>query len=55
MSDLIEEARRRYAEELRYIERLGSRALIDAVATVPRERFFGPRPWRNAIPPSRPR
>jgi hypothetical protein len=42
MSDLIEEARHRYAEELHFTARLGSRAVIDAFATVPRERFFGP-------------
>ena len=50
MSDLIEEARRRYAEELRFTARLGSRAVIDAFATVPRERFFGPGPWRLLSP-----
>jgi protein-L-isoaspartate(D-aspartate) O-methyltransferase len=50
MLDLIEEARHRYAEELRYIARLGSRAVIDAFATVPRERFFGPGPWRVLSP-----
>jgi hypothetical protein len=42
VSDLIEEARHRCAEELRFTARLGSRAVIDAFATVPRERFFGP-------------
>ena len=50
MSDLIEEARRRYAEELRFTARLGSRAVIDAFATVPRERFFGQGPWRLLSP-----
>jgi protein-L-isoaspartate(D-aspartate) O-methyltransferase len=50
MSDLIEEARHRYAEELRFTARLGSRAVIDAFATVPRERFFGPGPWRLLSP-----
>jgi protein-L-isoaspartate(D-aspartate) O-methyltransferase len=50
VSDLIEEARRRYAEELRYTARLASRAVIDAFATVPRERFFGPGPWRVLSP-----
>ena len=52
MSDLIEEARHRYAEELRFNKRLGSRAVIDAFATVPRERFFGPGPWRLLSPMS---
>jgi protein-L-isoaspartate O-methyltransferase len=50
VSDLIEEARHRYAEELRFTARLGSRAVIDAFATVPRERFFGPGPWRLLSP-----
>jgi protein-L-isoaspartate(D-aspartate) O-methyltransferase len=50
MSDLIEEARRHYAEELRFTAKLGSRAVIDAFATVPRERFFGPGPWRLLSP-----
>jgi protein-L-isoaspartate(D-aspartate) O-methyltransferase len=50
MSDSIEDARRRYAEELRFTARLGSRAVIDAFATVPRERFFGPGPWRALSP-----
>ena len=50
MSDLIEEARLRYAEELRFTARLGSRAVIDAFATVPRERFFGQGPWRLLSP-----
>ena len=46
----IEEARHRYAEELCFTARLGSRAVIDAFATVPRERFFGPGPWRVLSP-----
>jgi protein-L-isoaspartate(D-aspartate) O-methyltransferase len=50
VSDLIDEARHRYAEELRFTARLGSRAVIDAFATVPRERFFGPGPWRLLSP-----
>jgi protein-L-isoaspartate(D-aspartate) O-methyltransferase len=50
VSDPIEEARGRYAEELRFTARLASRAVIDALATVPRERFFGPGPWRVLSP-----
>jgi protein-L-isoaspartate(D-aspartate) O-methyltransferase len=50
VSDLIEEARHRDAEELRFTARLGSRAVIDAFATVPRERFFGLGPWRLLSP-----
>jgi protein-L-isoaspartate(D-aspartate) O-methyltransferase len=50
MCDSIEDARRCYAEELRYTARLGSQAVIAAFATVPRERFFGPGPWRLLSP-----
>jgi protein-L-isoaspartate(D-aspartate) O-methyltransferase len=50
MAGSIEEARRRYAEELRFTAKLGSRAVINAFATVPRERFFGPGPWRILSP-----
>ncbi|MGC2203910.1 MAG: methyltransferase domain-containing protein [Stellaceae bacterium] len=48
--DPITEARHRYAEELRFTAKLRSRAVIDAFATVPRERFFGPGPWRILSP-----
>ena len=50
MANSIVEARHRYAEELRYTAKVGSRAVIDAFATVPRERFFGPGPWRILSP-----
>src|ERR1700755_1740781 len=50
MCDPIEEARSRYAEELRFAARVRSSAVIDAFATVPRERFFGPGPWRILSP-----
>src|SRR6266567_4338039 len=50
MVDSIVEARRQYAEELRFTAKLGSRAVIDAFATVPRERFLGPGPWRILSP-----
>ena len=42
MRHSIEEARQRYAEELRFTAKLGSRAVVEAFATVPRQRFFGP-------------
>jgi protein-L-isoaspartate(D-aspartate) O-methyltransferase len=42
----IEEARRWYAEELRFAASLRSHAVIEAFATVPRERFVGKGPWR---------
>jgi protein-L-isoaspartate(D-aspartate) O-methyltransferase len=41
----IESARRIYAEELCRIHHISSRAVCDAFATVPRERFVGPGPW----------
>src|SRR5262245_46683711 len=50
MADSIAEARRHYAEELRCTGQVGSPAVIDAFATVPRERFFGPGPWRILSP-----
>jgi protein-L-isoaspartate(D-aspartate) O-methyltransferase len=50
MRHSIEEARQRYAEELRFTAKLCSRSVIDAFATVPRERFFGPGPWRVLSP-----
>jgi protein-L-isoaspartate(D-aspartate) O-methyltransferase len=50
MAGSIEEARLCYAEELRFTAKLGSRAVIDAFATVPRERFLGTGPWRVLSP-----
>lgn len=50
MADSIEEARHRYAEELRFTAKVSSRAVVDAFATVPREFFFGPGPWRILSP-----
>jgi len=46
MTGSIEAARQFYAEELRYIAPISSSALFAAFATVPRERFVGPGPWR---------
>jgi protein-L-isoaspartate(D-aspartate) O-methyltransferase len=54
MRHSIEEARQRYAEELRFTAKLASRAVIDAFATVPRERFFGRGPWRVLSPMAMP-
>ena len=48
--DTIAEARRRYAEELRFTAKVGARAVVDAFAAVPRERFLGPGPWRVLSP-----
>ncbi|HUA96933.1 MAG TPA: methyltransferase domain-containing protein [Terracidiphilus sp.] len=39
-------ARRFYAEELRFKTRMTSAAVFAAFASVPRERFVGPGPWR---------
>jgi protein-L-isoaspartate(D-aspartate) O-methyltransferase len=39
-----------YAEELRFIAKITSRLVVDAFATVPRERFVGPGPWRIRSP-----
>jgi protein-L-isoaspartate(D-aspartate) O-methyltransferase len=46
MTESIEAARRCYAEELRSLAHISSPALLAAFATVPRERFVGPGPWR---------
>ena len=50
MADRVEQARRCYAEELRFTARVSSPAVVDAFATVPRERFVGPGPWRIKSP-----
>jgi protein-L-isoaspartate(D-aspartate) O-methyltransferase len=42
----IEDARRSFAEELRFVAHLGDRRVVGAFAAVPRERFVGPGPWR---------
>jgi protein-L-isoaspartate O-methyltransferase len=46
----VKMARRWYAEELRFSVDVGSRAVIDAFATLPRERFVGPGPWNIKSP-----
>lgn len=47
--------RRAYAEGLRAEAHLRSDALVDALATVPRERFLGSGPWQVAIRATRDR
>jgi protein-L-isoaspartate(D-aspartate) O-methyltransferase len=42
----LEEARRMFAEELRVVAHVRSEEIVRAFATVPRERFVGPGPWR---------
>lgn len=44
----IAQHRRRYAEELRVLVGLRNEALVEALASVPREHFLGPGPWRRA-------
>ena len=46
MTGSMEAARQAYAEELRRGAHISSAALVAAFATVPRERFVGPGPWR---------
>jgi protein-L-isoaspartate(D-aspartate) O-methyltransferase len=46
MTGPIEAARRFYAEELQFLTHMSSPALFAAFASVPRERFVGPGPWR---------
>jgi protein-L-isoaspartate(D-aspartate) O-methyltransferase len=50
MADTVEQARHRYAEELRFTARLSSPAVVSAFATVPREIFVGPGPWSVKSP-----
>jgi protein-L-isoaspartate(D-aspartate) O-methyltransferase len=46
MTGSIEAARQFYAQELRFLTHMSSPALFAAFATVPREQFVGPGPWR---------
>src|SRR3954449_12801558 len=48
--DAVAAARRRFAEELRHAAPVASPAVVRAFATVPRERFLGPGPWRVLSP-----
>jgi protein-L-isoaspartate(D-aspartate) O-methyltransferase len=48
--DAIAKARRHYAEELRFTAKVEARAVVDAFAAVPRERFLGRGPWRVLSP-----
>ena len=52
-ADPVAAARRSYAEELRFVAHLRSPAVVEAFATVPRERFVGPGPWRVRSPMDR--
>jgi protein-L-isoaspartate(D-aspartate) O-methyltransferase len=46
----INRARRWFAEELRHTAHVRSPAVVEAFATVPREHFAGPGPWRVLSP-----
>ena len=48
--DKVAAARHWFAEELRHVARLRSPAVVRAFATVPREHFAGPGPWRLLSP-----
>jgi protein-L-isoaspartate(D-aspartate) O-methyltransferase len=44
----IETLRKAFAEELRFVAHVRSDRVVEAFATVPRERFLGDRPWKVA-------
>lgn len=48
--DEVATARRWFAEELRHVARVRSQAVVGAFASVPREHFAGPGPWRLLSP-----
>jgi len=48
--DSIAAARQGYAEELRFTAPIRNAAVVKAFATVPREHFLGPGPWRILSP-----
>jgi protein-L-isoaspartate(D-aspartate) O-methyltransferase len=50
MDDRVEAAREWFAEELRHTARVDSPAVVKAFATVKREHFSGPGPWRLLSP-----
>ena len=47
----LDQARREFAEKIRVTTGLQSEALVRAFASVPREAFVGPGPWRLLRPP----
>jgi protein-L-isoaspartate(D-aspartate) O-methyltransferase len=53
-SDALPKVRQWFAEELRFVSNVRSPAVVKAFATVPRERFVGPGPWRVRSPMDRP-
>lgn len=49
----LEECRLFYSEEVRFAANLTTRGLVEAFASVPRERFLGPPPWHVGSAESR--
>jgi protein-L-isoaspartate(D-aspartate) O-methyltransferase len=49
----IEDCRRFYADEIRFAAGIKASALIEAFASVPREKFLGPGPWELGSPEAR--
>jgi len=50
IEDRIREARHWFADELKHTARVRSPLVVDGFATVPREHFSGPGPWRILSP-----
>lgn len=46
----VEDYRRVFADEIRFVANLDSPALVEAFARVPREKFIGPGPWQVGSP-----
>jgi len=53
--DDVARVRREFAEWLRKSAKIQTNALVDAIATVPREAFLGPPPWKIWDPETSPR
>jgi protein-L-isoaspartate(D-aspartate) O-methyltransferase len=45
----LEDIRQYFAEEIRVVANIQTRAIVTALATVPREQFLGPGPWQIPI------
>ena len=46
----LDDCRRFYAKEIQCGANLTSPALVEALATIPREKFMGPSPWQITSP-----
>jgi protein-L-isoaspartate(D-aspartate) O-methyltransferase len=49
----VEDCRRFYAQEVRFAANISSPALVEAYASVPREKYLGPPPWQLGSPEQR--